>query len=1336
MEGKQLFVLQIEPWCETTKLPSILAGEQSIDLRGDPEIGFRRLWNGFQAKGIVASEAREWSPAVSPYPGLRAFQESDASIFFGRDHEILEGCDLLNRCRRQGFPKLVMVLGSSGSGKSSLVRAGLVPRLKQEPREWIVVPPFRPGINPMEALVDALTGAFQNLGSSLAKGEIEEWLRAPPPDEVSVTPPLEGGGGIQDNRAERERLLQALDAMEARMTPRDDQVAYHLKKLRHYLSEGESDEGEQVPPPSRSSLAAIASLLCRMCGQPEATVLLVVDQFEELLDHDADTAASRFLSLMGETSTAESCPLLILGTMRSDYLGNLQASPPLGGLGFRGFPVGPMGEEGMRQIIEEPAILGQIEIEKALSERLLRDTGTSDALPLLAFTLRMMWDRLHERHLFTKADYDSFGGLQGAIAKVAEQAYSDLMREPMDDTTRQGLSIDLKRAFLAMARPAAEGRGWARKPLAWDSLSESVQRALTPFLDPHRLLIKHGADSVEVAHEALFRSWERLSGWLQESAEALLLLHEIQGEASKWSAAGDAEEQAAYLLRGGRLARALELKESELLPLENEALEFVVASRRAERAERERELERQRKDAEDQARLRTSEERAEILRAAVRKGQRIVLSMTTIAALVGVATVVSLREMRRAQLATSLEQASITRLNNDQDDQLTALTGALRDAFRLRSAVPDLKRIADYPSIAPMGALRTILGHTWEQQRVRAHANGVDGVAMAADGRMASVGRDDQLVLWGPDGRRRRSFPVMSPQAVLFGEDGNSLLVGTGEGTVVRVPLGEGATQLWSAHPRGGVNGLAPGPLPGSIATAGGDGLVAIFSARGERMAEWRAAPEAEGVAAIAVDRRHGRIATVGARGGGVKIWSPTGQLLAALMPPGSGPDSMSLRVAFSPDANRVITADSSGKVVGWSIQAEANDASPRNLAGPKTTVQSLAVMADGRVLAGDSVGRVHVWGADGNPIATLRGHQGPVTSLAVQPGGDRFVSGDAVGGWRQWKQPAADVTSLVVSTVAVNSVRFHPTLPQLVLAMGDGSVQIRSTEGSLARSWSTRKQGYLSSVDILPGGEQLVVAGSTGRVRLWSWKGVEGELKLADAASVTIVRVTPKPLGRILAGSPDGSLWIWPQRGGGRKSLEGHRGGTMALAAHPDGERFASSGADGRVRFWSQAGEEISKAAVSKLALLTLGYSPDGKLIGAGGLEGQLILLNERGRIQHRFPTYQAGITALGFVPGQDLVATAGSDGSVKVWDYRGRLLRSEEQALGSRLHGLAIHPAGSLLAVGGDGGSLRLVRISDLNGLLRSGCQWLHDSLQREASFMDLRKDCQTIPQESTGR
>ncbi len=81
MEGKQVFVLQIDPWSDTTQLPSILTEDQFIDLRSDPEGGYRRLWNGFRSKGIVGAAAREWSPATSPYPGLRAFQEEDAPIF-------------------------------------------------------------------------------------------------------------------------------------------------------------------------------------------------------------------------------------------------------------------------------------------------------------------------------------------------------------------------------------------------------------------------------------------------------------------------------------------------------------------------------------------------------------------------------------------------------------------------------------------------------------------------------------------------------------------------------------------------------------------------------------------------------------------------------------------------------------------------------------------------------------------------------------------------------------------------------------------------------------------------------------------------------------------------------------------------------------------------------------------------------------------------------------------------------------------------------------------------------------------------------------------------------
>ena len=79
-----------------------------------------------------------------PYPGLLAFDEADAAIYFGRDDDIRRLIERLNARRAQGGAKLVAVLGASGSGKSSLLRAGVLPRLKRDKRNWIVLPPFRP----------------------------------------------------------------------------------------------------------------------------------------------------------------------------------------------------------------------------------------------------------------------------------------------------------------------------------------------------------------------------------------------------------------------------------------------------------------------------------------------------------------------------------------------------------------------------------------------------------------------------------------------------------------------------------------------------------------------------------------------------------------------------------------------------------------------------------------------------------------------------------------------------------------------------------------------------------------------------------------------------------------------------------------------------------------------------------------------------------------------------------------------------------------------------------------------------------------------------------------
>jgi len=127
MEGKDIFTLKINPFGEKTQLPSILREGQYLDFRSDKDAAYKKLETGFKAKGIMPEERRNWSPGEAPYPGLRAFEERDAPIFFGRDTEARQGMEMLNRMRRQGHPRMAMVLGTSGSGKSSLTRAAIVP---------------------------------------------------------------------------------------------------------------------------------------------------------------------------------------------------------------------------------------------------------------------------------------------------------------------------------------------------------------------------------------------------------------------------------------------------------------------------------------------------------------------------------------------------------------------------------------------------------------------------------------------------------------------------------------------------------------------------------------------------------------------------------------------------------------------------------------------------------------------------------------------------------------------------------------------------------------------------------------------------------------------------------------------------------------------------------------------------------------------------------------------------------------------------------------------------------------------------------------------------------
>ena len=303
MEGKALFALQIDPWRihgdDATKMPSILTETQYIDLREDPEAGYERLWHAFKVHGIVPAEHREWGPRDPPYPGLRAFEEEDAPIFFGRDKEVQEGVELLARVRRQGYPRLVMVLGASGSGKSSLARAGIVPRLRRDQSEWRVVDPLRPGPQPALKLAYALSRKLEELGRDRSEEDILERF------EPSETVSQDTAGRPADAARElaTERLLEALEVFERELTREDTRAVESLNRLRAVIRGRPEAEARGASGKHSLDGDPLAELALEVRQDSEASVVLIIDQFEELLGHededpDRPHPANRFLRLL------------------------------------------------------------------------------------------------------------------------------------------------------------------------------------------------------------------------------------------------------------------------------------------------------------------------------------------------------------------------------------------------------------------------------------------------------------------------------------------------------------------------------------------------------------------------------------------------------------------------------------------------------------------------------------------------------------------------------------------------------------------------------------------------------------------------------------------------------------------------------------------------------------------------------------------------------------------------------------------------------------------------------------------------------------------------------
>jgi DNA-binding SARP family transcriptional activator/WD40 repeat protein len=415
-----------------------------------------------QDPSLMVGEPGPEPTTTCPYPGLVAYDVGDAEAFFGRDGEVIE---CLRRLTAVG---VLAVVGPSGSGKSSLVRAGIAAALVREDRRMEIV---TPGSRPMAALP-----AVRSTGSH---------------------------------------------------------------------------------------------------------PVLIVDQCEQAVSLCADTwEREAFFAALA--AWGERAPVVV--TMRADRLGDATAHATFARLIERGlYLLGPMSEPDLRMAIEGPARRAGLLLEPGLVDLLVREVeGEPGALPLLSHALRQTW-QLREGRTLTVAGYQATGGINGALARTAEEVYE---RVPSD---RRG---ELRDLLLRLVDSTIDGDP-VSSPVARHSLvTDPEEDQLVDLLVDARL-VTSDEGVIELSHEALARAWPRLRGWLDDDAEGQRVLRHLAVAAGAWDSMGRPD---AELYRGARLRSALEWRAAaspRLTATEQEFLDDArrqadVAARREHRARRRR----------------------------------------------------------------------------------------------------------------------------------------------------------------------------------------------------------------------------------------------------------------------------------------------------------------------------------------------------------------------------------------------------------------------------------------------------------------------------------------------------------------------------------------------------------------------------------------------------------------------------------------------------------------------------------------------------------------------------------------------------------------------------
>jgi len=1205
----------------------------------------------------LAGEATETAWDVHkqgpPFLGLKAFQPEHADVFFGREGEALEARFALREQAKQGCAFLLLT-GGSGSGKSSLARAGILPDVVQHELDdrvaswrWLIVTPAELASDPLLAIVRRLAA----------------------PD---VLPDLRND-----------------------VTP--------LEKLARGLREHPQNTFDFGVQPHFDRLAA------RHGGR--VRLLLVIDQLEEIFAAHVMAIEDRRALLLVIEAFARSGSIWVLATARSDFYHQIQGEPSLVRLlENRGpLPVLPPGPDALQRIIEEPARLAGLRFEESkgvsLASRILRDAAAhAELLPLVEFVLRELFESRTADGLLTAAVYERLGGVEGAVGQKAEEAFLSLGPES------QAAFAEVL-PLLVTVEVTGDQSAVRRRAGLEVLQATAARKALTDRLIADRFLTTDRQEQVPVAslaHETLLRSWPRIATWITVNRDHLRLRARVEQSQQRWLHQG--RHDSLLLPAGLPLEEGRQLLEVGRHLVGPEALDYVRSSieshrRTASRRRRMRNtviaalcaltlistgaggwawhVQGLTKEAQTLAEKREKEalaskdeltqqvydnsiaiaEREITQNSDIGKASLLLEGETCPEALRGwewhylmrlrdggsppleghktglwggefspdgklIATcsidgTVKLWDAESKQLLHSIDadqisvdQKALEALGIPRipimclafsPDGKTIATGSFLPQFKYDLSRPlEVKIDRDSPGLVRIWdvATRKIVSSFQDQKGiVLALAFSPDGQRIAS----SSINPDNSFAVWDvKTGRvlQRVAGHKSHIHRLRFSPDAKILASGDTDG-IVKFWDGSSLaeTRSISAHSAAPVTGLSFSPSGSRLATAGEDGLIRVWeTATGSKLLEL------EGHAGAACDVRYSpdgkRLASAGFDKT-VRLWdAETGSPKITLR----GHRELVWHVAFSPDGRKVLSSS-------FDFTARIWDATPRDqtqrsgefdIGSHRERANCVALSQDGRLASGswDKVIELSD-AATGSPRAKLEGHQGAIFALAFTRDGRRLASASWDHTAKVWDcETRRELLSFTGHSAPVHAVAFSPDGKRVASGAFDGQIKIwDAATGKLIASCD----GFIfpvMSVAFSPDGKRIASGGSDRTVKIWdAQSGKLLQSQKSHAASIHSVAFNHDG-SRVASASWDRSVRIWdlaPRKGTAPMRdapfVLGLEDRVNSVAFSPDGKRIATAGEDKAVRVWdSETGQELFPPHRHRAVVWCVAFTPDGK--------------------------------------------------------------------------------------------------------------------------------------------